>query len=106
VVRFHESLWDLVFLRLFVTADEPKDDSESQRRASQRSYYTRGGLIEIKNDESPNQSQESDQYNGPHLNDSAAMVFDYQQRVRESNPVTVIDGKAGRKLPWSAPDIQ
>jgi hypothetical protein len=48
-------LWDLVFLRRFVVADEPEYDSESQRRASESCNHTGSGLIELKNDKSANQ---------------------------------------------------
>jgi hypothetical protein len=83
VVRCLESLENLLFLRPFVGTDEPKYDSESQGRACQGCNRAWRCLIEIENDESANQSEQRDQDNGPHLNDSAAMMPDYQQRVLE-----------------------
>ena len=55
VARFDESLLGLDLLRFFATTDEPKYDSEGQGRASQCCNQARGGLVEIKNDESANQ---------------------------------------------------
>src|SRR5258707_2089825 len=76
-------LWDLVFLRRFVVANEPEYDTESQGRSCQGCNHTRRGLIKIENDKSAHQGEQRDQHNGPHLNDRAAMMPHYQQRVLE-----------------------
>ena len=76
-------LWDLVFLRRFVVANEPEYDTESQGRASESCNHARRGLIKIENDKSAHPGEQRDQHNGPHLNDRAAMMPHYQQRVLE-----------------------
>lgn len=72
---FHcTSLQDFVSSLLFVIANEPEHDTESQGRPCQGRDYTRRGLIEIENDKSAHQSEQRDQHHGPNLNSKRGVL--------------------------------
>src|ERR1700756_3310025 len=61
--------------------DQPEYNSQSQGRTGQCGYETGCRLIEVENDESANQSQQSDQHDRSYLDDVAPMMPNDQQRV-------------------------